>query len=83
MEITTRSARFLIESREPKGGCIEIQCTSEIELHRFFGSMSIYHTGNSNYPYAVKSCKQEFTNALILMVKEVDYSDFSSSHIEV
>lgn len=77
MEINTTSASFLIESRS-KQGCLEVQCTSEIELNRFFGSLSIFQSENPTFPFAVKSCKQEFANALILMVKEIDYSEFAS-----
>lgn len=78
MEINTHTANFLIEGSSKRKGCVVIQSTSELELQRFFGSLSICHNPNSSYPYFVTSCKQEFANALILMVKEIDYSEFSS-----
>jgi hypothetical protein len=77
MEINTQGASFLIEGTANNDGCVIIKSTSEIELHRFFGSLSIGHSSNSTHPYFVKSCKQEFANALIIMVKEIDYSQFS------
>ncbi len=77
MRIQTTKSSFLIESNENKKGCLFIKSESSDELHRFFGSLVIEPTGNSEYPYQVKACKQEFANALILMVKEIDYSAFS------
>lgn len=77
MIIRTSTASFMIEGSGSTDGCIFIRCTSQVELYRFFGSIEIKESGNSDFPYVVKSCKQEFANALILMVKEIDYSEFS------
>jgi len=81
MEINTQAASFLIERSPKNDGCVIIQSTSEIELIRFFGSLSIGYSANSTHPYFVKACKQEFANALIIMVKEIDYSQFSTISI--
>ncbi|UZD22990.1 hypothetical protein [Algoriphagus halophytocola] len=77
MVIRTSTASFMIEGSDSTDGCINIRCTSQVELYRFFGSVEIKETGNTHFPYLAKSCKQEFANALILMVKEIDYSEFS------
>lgn len=77
MRIQTTKSSFLIEGDGDKKGCVFIKSDSNDELHRFFGSLIIEPSGSSEYPYLVKACKQEFANALILMVKEIDYSTFS------
>lgn len=77
MRIQTTKSSFLIECDQDKKGCLFIKSESSDELHRFFGSLEIEPSGSPEYPYQVKACKQEFANALILMVKEIDYSVFS------
>lgn len=77
MRIQTTRASFLIEVSENNKGCLFIKSESNEELHRFFGSLEIESSGNPEHPFQVKACKQEFANALILMVKEIDYTTFS------
>ena len=76
MKIQTTKSSFLIEEDEGKKGCLFIRSESNDELQRFFGSLEIEPSGSSEFPFQVKACKQEFANALILMVKEIDYSTF-------
>ena len=83
MKIQTIKSSFLIEEDENKKGCLFIKSDSNDEFHRFFGSLDIESTGSSEYPFQVKVCKQEFANALILMIKEIDYSTFSQSESAV
>lgn len=83
MIIQTSTANFLIEKSEFTSGCITVSSNSQEELHRFFGSLEITLTNDLFYPYAIKSCKQEFANAMILMVKEIDYSEFSQFSLEL
>ncbi len=77
MRIQTSRSSFLIEDDGDKKGCVFIKSESKDELHRFFGSLVIGPSKSPEYPYQVKACKQEFANALILMVKEIDYTNFS------
>lgn len=77
MKIQTNKSSFLIEADEDKKGCLFIRSDSNDELHRFFGSLEIESSGNLEYPFQVKACKQEFANALILMIKEINHSTFS------
>ncbi len=76
MLIHTATTNFLIESKSGNPGCILIKSSSRDDLQRFFGSLQIQETENSVFPFQVLACKQEFSNALILMVKEIDYTDF-------
>lgn len=76
MLIQTKNCNFLIEGSAEQTGCVLIKANSQEELQRFFGSNLIKYTGNPDYPFEVFACKQEFANALILMVKEIEYSDF-------
>lgn len=76
MLIQTKNCNFLIEASQEQKGCVLIKASSQEELQRFFGSSLIKYIGNSDFPFEVFACKQEFANALILMVKEIEYSDF-------
>lgn len=78
MVIHTSTASFLIESSLSNLGCVSIQCTSELELYRLFGSETIQESKNPAFPFALNTCKQKFSNALILMVKEIDYTDYDA-----
>ncbi len=78
MIIQTSSAKFLIESCENSKDFVLINSNSKEELDRFFGSSDFSKTNSHEYPFQVKTCKQEFANAMILMVKEIDYSRFWS-----
>lgn len=77
MQIQTNKSSFLIEGSENKKGCLFIKSDSKDELQRLFGALVIEPSESSEHPYQVKACKQEFANALILMVKEIDYTTFS------
>ncbi len=76
MIIKTYAASFLIEENSSKPGCIFVRSNSSEELHRFFGSLVINSEPKDSFNFYVSAAKQEFVNALILMVKEIDYSDF-------
>ncbi|MFC5624771.1 hypothetical protein [Algoriphagus winogradskyi] len=82
MIIQTTSANFMIEKSEKKDGCVSIRSNSQDELNRFFGSLEIIVTEDLYYAYEVLSCKQEFANAMILMVKEIDYSEFAEFSLQ-
>ncbi len=47
------------------------------EIQRFFGSAEVKYSPKSDWRYRVSTCKQDLANALILMVKEVNYEDFA------
>lgn len=79
MLIYTTKSSFLIEGDRETKGCVIIQSDSNLELQRFFGSLKIESIENTDFSYQVKACKQEFANALILMVKEIDYNTFANS----
>lgn len=77
MLIKTTSASFLIGSKSQKSGCVSIKGNSELELARYFGSLKIKKSTDVDFPFEVTACKQEYADALIAMVKEIDYSEFS------
>ncbi|MGM0945390.1 MAG: hypothetical protein ACQEW9_09425 [Bacteroidota bacterium] len=76
MIIQTNSGSFLVESCLQKNGRIAVKSDSELEILRFFGSQEIQASNDFNFPYQVSVCKQVFSDALILMVKEIDYTKF-------
>jgi hypothetical protein len=83
MIIQTSSAKFLVESCESRADSVLINSNSKEELDRFFGSSDFLKTNSYEYPFQVKTCKQEFANAIILMVKEIDYSHFWSLNLQL
>lgn len=76
MIIQTTDCEFLIESSDQTAGCVFIYSDSIEELQRLFGSSEVEYSAKDNWRYMVSTCKQEFANALILMVKEINYTDF-------
>lgn len=82
MIIATSHAKFLIESCENRKDWVIINSNSKEELDRFFGSLDVIKTDSEKYPFQVKTCKQEFANALIIMIKEIDYSNFWSLNMQ-
>ncbi|WP_297338211.1 hypothetical protein [Algoriphagus sp.] len=79
MIIQTNAGTFLIQNCQTKNDRIAIKSDSEVEILRFFGSTPISKTGDYNFPYQVSVCKQVFSDALILMIKEIDYMDFKNN----
>lgn len=75
MVIETTNAKFLIESDQSNDEFVLIYSNSSDELQRFFGSLNIHSDSNEDFPFKVFASKNEFANALIIMVKEIDYSD--------
>ena len=75
MVIETANAKFLIESDQSNDGFVWVFSNSSIELQRFFGSLNINPESNEDFPFKVFASKEEFANALIIMVKEIDFSD--------
>ncbi len=80
MIIQTSNAKFLIESCRNRKDCVLIN--SKDELDRFVGSVDVLKTSFQEYPFQMKSCKQEFATAVIIMVKEIDYSHFWSLDLQ-
>lgn len=77
MLVQSKSAVFLIELEPGSTGCVTIKSDSELELSRLFGSLRIQHSTDFEMPFLVKACKQEYADAMLLLVKEIDYSRFS------
>ncbi len=75
MIIETTSAKFQIELVKSEDGFVKIFSNSPTELQRFFGSVKITPHSNPELPYKVSVHKEEISNALIVMVKELDYSN--------
>lgn len=77
MIIQTSNCDFLIEDSGRADGCIAVYSSSLEELHRFFGSSVIEFSSKNDWKYCVCTCKQDLANAMILMVKEISYSNFN------
>lgn len=77
MIIQTSTCDFLIEESGRADGCISVYSNFLEELHRLFGSSEIEYSPRSDWKYRICTCKQDLANALILLVKEIDYSNFN------
>lgn len=62
-------------------GKLFIYSDSREELQRFFGSSVIDYSSRPDWKYCAVTCKQNFAHSLILIVKEIDYRDFSSKRM--
>ena len=79
MIIKTNKCDFLIENSGGLDGGLNVYSDSLEELQRLFGSHVVEHSKREEWKYKAHTCKQDFANALILILKEVDYLDFNSS----
>ncbi len=53
-----------------------VRAKSKEELTRIFDGKRVLKSEGSEYEFYLSMCKQEFANALIMMVKDIDYGDF-------
>lgn len=77
MIIQTSKCDFLIEENSVKSGYISVYSENLEEMQRFFGSSETEFSAKGEWKYCVSICKQDLANALILMVKEVNYQTFT------
>lgn len=82
MIIQTSRCDFLIEETADKPGDVFIYSDGLEETQRYFGSSEVEFVERGDWRYRVKICKQDFANALILMVKEINYRDFVHSRVQ-
>ena len=82
MIIKTANCEFLIQESGQSTGCIFVFSDSLEELQRLFGSSEIDYSSIQEWKYQVCTCKQDLANALILLVKEISYTDFGLSSLQ-
>jgi hypothetical protein len=82
MIIQTFTCEFLIEKSDKNDGSVAVYSNSLEEIQRFFGSLEIEFLPTMDWKYKVCTCKQDLSNVLIHMVKEIDYSDFPLVHLK-
>lgn len=76
MIIQTSTSDFLIEECGKTDGCVFVYSDSLEEIQRLFGSSEVEYSMREDWKFRVCTCKQDLANALILMVKEINYRDF-------
>ena len=77
MIIQTSKCDFLVEESGAKDGYVFIYSENLEEIQRLFGSSETEYSSKRDWKYRVSICKQDLANALILMVKEVNYQEFN------
>ncbi|HSF54455.1 MAG TPA: hypothetical protein VLA71_11915 [Algoriphagus sp.] len=82
MIIQTSICDFLIEESGKADGCVFIYSDSLEEIQRLFGSSEVEYSSRNDWKYRAFTCKQDLANALILMVKEINYRDFTDARFQ-
>jgi hypothetical protein len=82
MIIQTSNCDFLIEDSGKTNGCVSVFSDSLEEMQRLFGSSEIEYSQRMDRKYKVCTCKQDLANALILLVKEINYLNFELSRLQ-
>lgn len=82
MIIQTSICDFLIEESGKVDGCVFVYSDSLDEIQRLFGSSEVEYSNRNDWKYRVCICKQDLANTLILLVKEVNYSDFAQARFQ-
>ena len=76
MLVQISNATFLIENCEKDKSCISVKSDSQEELYRLFCSSKALEIVSGPMPYKLRVSRQEFSNSLIMLVKEIDYTNF-------
>ncbi len=82
MIIQTSKGDFLVEENGAKSGSVFIYSDGLEEIQRLFGSAEIEYSSRSDWKHRVSICKQDLVNMLVLIVKEVDYRDFTEARFQ-
>jgi hypothetical protein len=80
MIIQTINCDFLIEESSSTSGKLFVYSHCKEELQRFFGASVIEFSPKQEWKYRAITGKQYLVQALIHMVKEVDYQSFPSKN---
>jgi hypothetical protein len=83
MIITSLLGTFSINSSEKDHDKLIVRSKEKESLMRIFDSKRIIQCELDCSSYFVTLCKQEFAHSLIMMVKEVNYSDFKELQSEI
>lgn len=76
MLLQISNASFLIENCEKDKSCISVKSDSQEELYRLFCSSKALEIVSGPMPFKLRVSRQEFSNSLIMLVKEIDYTNF-------
>ncbi|OOG76423.1 hypothetical protein [Algoriphagus sp. A40] len=82
MIIQTSICDFLIEESGKTDGCVFVYSDSLEEIQRLFGSSEVEYSLKEDWKFRVCTCKQDLANALILMVKEINYQNFEQGKFQ-
>lgn len=75
MIITTIHGTFSIISNEKDQDQLIIRSKEKASLTRIFDEKRIIQCEKEGFSFCVSLCKQEFVHTLIMLVKEINYSD--------
>lgn len=82
MIIKTIHGTFSIYSSGKDSDKLVVKSKDKASLTRIFDEQRIIQSQSEEAGFFVKLCKQEFAHTLILMVKEVNYSDVDTIFAE-
>lgn len=83
MVIESLHGIFTIVTNEINHDQLLVRAKNKEELMRIFDEKRICRCTEEQNDYCVQMCKQEFANTLIMMIKEINYSDFNKVLFEI
>ncbi|MDO9552800.1 hypothetical protein [Rhodonellum sp.] len=83
MVITSLHGTFSIIASEKDQDQLFVRSNEKKELSNVFGEKRVLDYEGESFDFFVPICKQEFANTLIMMVKEVNYSDLAKELQEI
>lgn len=83
MIINSLYGTFAINSSEKDQDKLIVKSEMKESLMRIFDSKRIIQCEIDGSYYFVTLCKQEFAHSVIMMIKEVNYSDFNQLKSEI
>lgn len=82
MILQTSQAQFLFEQNQQISGAVKVFSDNKEELHRLFVNADIQPSNQTGWKYSVDSCRQELAHVLILLVKEIEPTDFLQPNLD-
>lgn len=83
MVIRSLHGIFTIVTSEINQDQLLVKARNKQELMRIFDEKRIAECINDQKEFSVQMCKQEFAHTLIMMIKEINYSDFEKTLLEI
>lgn len=82
MIIKSIRGTFSVQSYGKDQDKLIVKSSNKASLMKIFDEKRVVELPSDKNIYCVSLCKQEFVHTLILLVKEVNYSDFNQTNLD-